>query len=50
MSGMEGRAGIRPIYQPDHDALEDILRANKPEAVAAVRAVMAALKPPAAGQ
>lgn len=45
IAGMEGRSGYRPIYGPDHDALEDILRANNPSAVAALRAVLAAFKP-----
>lgn len=45
IAGMEGRSGYRPIYGPDHDALEDILRQNNPAAVAALRAVLAAFKP-----
>lgn len=45
IAGMEGRTGYRPIYGPDHDALEDILRQNNPAAVAALRAVLAAFKP-----
>lgn len=40
-----GGARYRPIYQQDHQTLERILRTGRPEAVAAVRAVMEAVQP-----
>lgn len=42
LAGMDGKGGYRPVYGPDHDALEAILRRGKPEQVAAIRAMLAA--------
>lgn len=45
VAGMSGQALMKPVHQVEHLDLEKILNSGKPEAAAAVRAVMAALLP-----